>query len=124
MSRTSLPARRREITAAISHHEPGVQDHKFLLSIGYYDATGERADEAGEVFASGHREGSTMQLIMADASILISLLLQHGASPEAIAKTLGRVPKGEDETTPATFIGTIMEAVIASPTYQKAAEVA
>ena len=113
--RRPLPARRRVVTRRISHHEPGVGDHRFLLSLSYYEDGG-----VGDAFASGHKEGSTMQHIMADACIVLSLALQYGCPPEVLAHSLGAVPKGEDGSTPASFIGTIVQRIISDSTIEKA----
>jgi hypothetical protein len=68
-------------------------------------------DQAGcplEVFASGasagpHREGSEIHAMIADACVALSLALQHGARPEALAKSMLRTPApGDDPWRPAT----------------------
>lgn len=113
--RRRLPARRDAVTRRIAHHEPGIGDHAFLLTLGYH-----RDGGVGEVFASGHREGSTMQHIMADACVVLSLALQNGVTPEALAHSLGTVPKGDGGETPASFIGTIVQRIIADSTLEAA----
>lgn len=115
--RRPLPARRDAVTRRIVHHEPGVGDHAFLLSLTYYDD-----GMVGDCFASGHREGSTMQHIMSDACVVLSLALQYGCPPEALAHSLGTIPKGEDEEVPASFIGTIVQRIISDRTLEKALE--
>ena len=48
-----------------------------------------------EIFVKGAKLGSQLDALLDDASILISLLLQHGVQPAAIAKSMGKVRKGE-----------------------------
>lgn len=107
MPRKRLPNRRPNITLQAHHLEPGVGQHRFLLTFGY-DPEG----NVQEVFASGHREGSTMAHIMADACIQISVMLQHGITLDEIGHSLGTVPLGarpEDGETAASLVGTIVD---------------
>lgn len=83
MSRTALPDRRRNETVDVEF-----AGSEFTVTIGY-DAAG----QAKEVFADGHKEGSDVQATVRDACIWASLLLQHGASPDAIRASTGRVPR-------------------------------
>lgn len=67
-----------------------------------------------EVFASGHKSGSTLQRLIDDACVLVSLALQHGVAAEALGKSLGRLPVwrgGAPVEGPASAIGLIVEAV-------------
>lgn len=67
-----------------------------------------------EVFANSGKSGSDMQATLADACVLISIALQHGVTPAALAKSLGRVPDpaaGDGATDHASPIGAIVAAL-------------
>ncbi len=53
-----------------------------------FDAAGRPA----EVFLSGAKDGSTMAAILDDASVVISVALQHGIPATALAKSISRLP--------------------------------
>ena len=123
MARQFLPSRRRCFTAAVTHVDPGVSEHQVFLTLGY-DAEG----RVREVFAAGGgstarrlmHEGSVMQRLMQDACVLISIMLQHDLPPESLGHSLGRVPKGEDDETAASLIGTIVDYVVANQWIEEA----
>lgn len=95
MTRERLPQRRHNQTGSLLFE--GVQ---YSVTVGFF------ADRRpGEVFAAGAKIGSALDAILDDASILISLLLQHGVAPEAIAKSLGQLGAGQE---PASIIGAIV----------------
>lgn len=71
-----------------------------------FDALG----QPKEVFASGPKEGTDKAHLLADACVIISLALQHGATPEGLAKSLGTVPTFIGNG-PASDIGRIMAIV-------------
>ena len=105
MNRTALPARRRNITADAIWTAPDQSAHAFAVCVGC-DAQGKPM----EVFAN-HAKGA-MAATLADACVLISIALQHGIPPEALAKSLGQVPSWPGSATvPASPIGTIMQAI-------------
>jgi hypothetical protein len=95
VTRERLPQRRHNETLTLKHEHV-----RYSMTVGFF------ADRRpGEVFASGARIGSAMDAILDDASILISLLLQHGVAPKDIAKSLGRLGA---EQGPASIIGAIL----------------
>ncbi len=49
---------------------------------------------ASEVFLVAGKEGSMLNSLLADAAAAISVALQHGVSPAALAKSVGRLPNG------------------------------
>jgi hypothetical protein len=74
--------------------------HRFRLQIGRYP------DGAlGEVFVDMHKGGSTLDALAADAAILISLLLQHGASPGEVGHALRHAADGAH----ASLIGAVVD---------------
>ncbi len=82
MSRAVLPSRR--YAEAFDFEFEG---HNFRLQIG------PMADGApGEVFVNAHKVDSALDALAVDFAILISLLLQHGASAEVIGHALRRNP--------------------------------
>lgn len=104
-NRHRLPNRRPSATRALEWH-----GREVIVTVGFDPAT----RQPREVFASGPKEGSDMLAIIADACVVISLALQHGAAPQALAKSLGRVPawqNGEEGEAPASVIGAILEVI-------------
>jgi hypothetical protein len=77
------------------------------MNIGYYDD-----GRPGEIFVDGFKVGSTLQALLADAAIIISIALQYGIPPADLGQSLARVPIGEDESGPASPLGAIIEAMI------------
>ena len=88
MMRARLPDRRPSVNLpVIWRAESG--DHAFTLTVGLDPASG----ALREVFyADGQRSGSAMQHSIQDVCVVISLALQHGITPKAMAGSLGRVP--------------------------------
>jgi hypothetical protein len=85
------------------------QGHEILVTVGLDLLTGAPA----EVFANSAK-GGDVAATLADASVLISIALQHGVTPDALAKSLVRVPdllRGEDATLPASPVGAVMAVV-------------
>ncbi|HEU0216576.1 MAG TPA: hypothetical protein VFQ90_07940, partial [Stellaceae bacterium] len=60
----------------------------FLTATIGFDAAG----RAAEVFLSGAKDGSGMAAILDDASVVISIALQHGIPAHALAKSIARLP--------------------------------
>lgn len=100
MTRTILPTRRQNETTSIQFGAKTL-----TVTVGF-----DRVGSAKEIFCSGPKDGSEMQHILADACVIISIALQHGIAPDALARSLGRVPtwRGEEWASP---IGAILEAV-------------
>jgi hypothetical protein len=81
-TRRRLPNRRPAETVAIE-----VDGLSFVASVGF-DPDGRPA----EIFLSGAKDGSGLAAIIEDASVVISIALQHGISASALAKSVARVP--------------------------------
>lgn len=103
MNRAILPNRRPNSTIMTEW-----EGHEIAVTVGYDPATA----DPREVFANTPR-GGALQGTVADACVVISIALQHGVSPEALSRSLGRVPVWpEPMTAPASPIGAIMAIVV------------
>ncbi len=110
--RRRLPNRRPSEIRALT-----VGNHTFTATIGFDPATG----RPREIFLSGAKDGTEMAAILDDASVVISISLQHGISAAALAKSVARVPlapltpaglaeaAGPRNTAPASVIGTALD---------------
>ena len=103
-ARRTLPPRRPSATVEVVHRTE-VSDRTFHVTVGYDHTTGDLL----EVFyADGMKSGTDLRATAQDACILISLLLQHGATLDVIGRSLCRAPVyGEDA--PASIIGAIVD---------------
>jgi hypothetical protein len=82
--RTRLPHRRAAVAFEVEH-----AGFRYRMHVGYFP------DGAiGELFLDAAKQNSGLDALAADAAILISLLLQHGASPAEIGHALRRSPNG------------------------------
>ena len=97
-SRRRLPQRRGAIAVELEH-----AGHQFRMQIGCFP------DGAlGEVFLDAAKQNSALDALAADAAILISLLLQRGATPAEIGHALRRAPDG----TAASLIGAVVDRLV------------
>jgi hypothetical protein len=94
-ARSRLPHRRGAVALDIEH-----AGHRYRMHVGYFPD-----DAVGEVFLDAAKQNSMLDAFAADAAILLSLLLQHGASPAEIGHALRRSPNGA----PASLIGAIVD---------------
>lgn len=97
MSRRRLPNRRPSVTRMLVH-----DGSAYAVSLGFDPVDG----WLGEVFTHGAKVGSNMDGILDDASVALSLLLQHGVEPAALSGTMGRLGDGK---TPASIIGALAD---------------
>jgi hypothetical protein len=97
MTRERLPNRRPNETTTLVFG--GL---RFAVTIGFFPADG----RPGEVFASGAKSGCDLDYLLDDACVALSLLLQHGVEPAALANSMGRVGDG---VTPASLIGALAD---------------
>ncbi len=94
-ARRRLPHRRGAVALDIEH-----AGHRFRMQIGCFP------DGAlGEVFLDAAKQNSALDAFAADAAILLSLLLQHGATLGEIGHALRRVPDG----TAASLVGAVVD---------------
>lgn len=101
--RSALPNRRPSVTAETIWTAQDGSAHPFTVTIGF-DPQG----KPQEVFAN-HAKGA-LAAMLADACVLVSIALQHGITPDALGKSLGRVPVW-DADAPASPLGTIIEEI-------------
>jgi hypothetical protein len=93
--RRRLPQRRGAIAVELEH-----AGHHFRMQIGCFPD-----GAVGEVFLDATKQNSTLDALAADAAVLLSLLLQHGALPAEIGHALRRSPNGA----PASLIGAVVD---------------
>ena len=84
-SRKRLPPRRPAITQTIE-----VEGQIVEVTIGFAPEDG----AVREVFLAAGKTGSMLDSLLADAAVAISVALQHGVPPSALAKSVGRLPNG------------------------------
>jgi ribonucleoside-diphosphate reductase alpha chain len=100
--RRRLPNRRKVITETIV-----IGNMTLTATIGF-DETGRPA----EVFLSGAKDGSGMAAILDDASVVISVALQHGIPAKALAKSISRAPDGMGRISAASAIGAALDLLV------------
>ncbi len=83
--RKRLPNRRPAITETIE-----VEGQCVEVTVGFAPESG----AVQEVFLAARKTGSMLDSLLADAAVAISVALQHGVSPAALAKSVGRLPNG------------------------------
>ncbi len=84
-------ARKRLSNRRPSHTETlAVAGQTFTATVGFDPQNG----EPRELFMTAGKEGSTLNALLADAAVAISVALQHGVSAKALAKSVGRLPEG------------------------------
>ena len=79
MTRVRLPDRRFAETVMLEHGGT-----RFMVTIGFYPD-----GRPGEVFTHGARSGSNLDALLADACVVVSCLIQHGAEPRELANSRG-----------------------------------
>lgn len=93
--RARLPNRRGATALELEH-----AGHRYRMHVGYFSD-----GSIGELFLDAAKQNSGLDAFASDAAILVSLLLQHGASPAEIGHALRRAPNGE----PASLIGAAVD---------------
>jgi hypothetical protein len=100
VSRMRLPDRRPSLTTQLLY-----DTNAYSVTIGF-DVEHNRI---GEVFTHGAKIGSAMDRLLDDACVALSLLLQHGLEPEALASSMGRLGNGK---APASIIGALADLIV------------
>lgn len=104
--RLKLPQRRQAITEEFTT----VEGWQLTATIGF--------DEEGaprEIFLSGAKDGSGIAALLADASVIISVALQHRVPASVMAKSVGRIPTEIDGPAikPLTVLGEALALIAA-----------
>ncbi len=99
MTRARLPNRRRQILEDVDLMI-GTASFPHTIGVGMYDD-----GRPGEVFIKARRRGEFLNLTNDDFGVLLSSLLQRGASPVELAHLVGRIG-GEQ---PATIAGVVAD---------------
>ena len=105
MTRTRLPHRRPAETIVLDY-----DGTRYMVTIGFY-----LDGRPGEVFTHGARSGSNMDALLADACVVVSCLMQHGAEPGDLAGSMGRL----GNAMPASIIGAVIDMVAASASHSR-----
>ena len=89
------------------------------VDIGFHPETG----RPNELFLTAGKEGSLLNSLLADAAVVISVALQCGVPPAALAKSMGRLPelpvtpgdldRGQPARLPSSPIGAALDFVSA-----------
>ena len=108
-TRQYLPDRRPSVTRTF-----GWSGKEFSVSVGYW-----LDGRPGEIFMDGPKTGSDMRAILADACVVVSLALQHGIEPAALAHSMARIPVSATETKPASVLGAVVEMLAEGPDAEK-----
>ena len=97
MTRHKLPDRSPAITTELITTSDAIQSRSASTS-----------PETRSVRSSPHgaKAGSSMDRILDDACVALSLLLQHGVEPAALATSMGRLRDGKS---PASIIGSLAD---------------
>ncbi len=98
-TRQHLPNRRENETVDLMF-----DGHRYHVTIGYAPDGRPR-----EVFCHGGKVGSAMDLILDDACVALSLLLQHSIEPRDLSYSMGRLGDGAA----ASIIGALVDLVSA-----------
>lgn len=137
MTRTRLPNRRPSVTREIEFG-----GRRFAVTAGFDVPDAGQQVILREVFTKGAssgdaKEGQDLANIIDDASVMVSLALQYGARPAALAKSVGRLPSapltpgdldrsdgGAPAREPASIIGAIVDLLVELETEQAGQDVA
>jgi hypothetical protein len=99
MTRQRLPDRRPSFTTQLAY-----ENNAYSVTLGF-DVSNDRI---AEVFTHGAKIGSAMDRILDDVCVALSLLLQYGVEPVALASSMGRLGDGES---PASIIGALADLI-------------
>ena len=99
MSRQRLPDRRPNFTTQLVY-----ENNTYSVTLGF-DVHNHRI---AEIFTHGAKIGSAMDRILDDACVALSILLQYGAEPAALASSMGRLGDGKS---PASIIGALVDMI-------------
>lgn len=95
MTREMLPPRRR-----CENFDFDIGGVHYTAGLGFYDD-----GRLGEIFLTGPKAGTGVEIIAKDAAVMVSIALQYGASPDVLRHGLQRDSKG----TSLSPIGTVLD---------------
>jgi hypothetical protein len=103
-SRARLPNRRRAETRELT-----IGSLTLTATVGF-----DQAGRPAEVFLCGAKDGSGLAAILDDASVVISVALQHGIRPASLAKSIARIPENLEDPAikPASPIGAALDLLV------------
>ena len=104
--RHNLPKRRLTETRRIETPD----GHTIHLSVGYDPNEDGRPREV--FYSAGFKSGSAREFQIQAASVLISILLQHGHRPDEIAKSLARTARPDGAIAYASITGLIADELV------------
>lgn len=110
--RVRLPDRRLSETRRIEHARADGARARVFITIGYAPEEPLRPREV--FYDEGYRSGSDLEYLVQDLCVIVSLLLQHGTPPEAIARSLSR-REGADGPVHGSLAGTIAAELAVPP---------
>ena len=101
--RNRLPNRRQAVTTEIE-----VAGQRVAASVGFYPD-----GRPAELFLSAGKSGSGIAAILDDASVIISIALQHGIPAAALSRSIAREPETVDgpAVKPASPIGAALDLI-------------
>jgi len=95
MTREPLPERRR-----CENFDFVIGNVHYTAGLGFYDD-----GRLGEIFLTGPKAGTDVEIIAKDAAVMASIALQHGASADVLRHGLQRDAKGASLSP----IGTVLD---------------
>ena len=102
--RNRLPNRRRAETRELT-----IGNLTLTATVGF-----DQAGRPAEVFLCGAKDGSGLAAILDDASVVISVALQHGIRAPPLAKSIARIPESLEGPAikPASPIGAALDLLV------------
>lgn len=113
-ARRRLPGRRLCDTVRVVHRTDG-SETRFFVTVGYHPDEPMRPVEV--FYSGGFRAGADLEVIAQDAAVLVSLLLQHGASVEDVAHSLARRENAMGQDVASSLIGSMVEVLAQPPSW-------
>ena len=105
--RKHLPARRPSVTRELTWAGSNGQATTCTVMVGFrLDGT------PAEIFIDGAKIGSTMNLLLQDVAVIVSLALQHNIAPSELAHSMSRVPAGGAKTEVGSVLGAVVKLLV------------
>lgn len=120
--RYRLPNRRLSVGYEIAVKIGGDRERTIRVMVGFAEN-----GQVKEVFINDAKEGQDLGRIFDDLAIIVSLALQHGITPEALAKSMSRLPyeplkpheldpgMAPPHRRPASIVGEIIDLICREP---------